>query len=94
MNGCVELVVLIDHDTLVDGLHANSVCELSDGQALPVSTVRQLACEAEIIPIVLNRNGRSHGRRTRCTVGDTRSTPRPTGDAANLHVPDLQRALR
>ena len=30
----VELVVLIDHDTLADGLHANSVCELSDGQAV------------------------------------------------------------
>ncbi len=91
----VELVVLIDHDTtLRDGLHANSVCELSDGQAVPVSTVRQLACEAEIIPIVLNR----HGRRIDVGRGARLATPAQrhalAGDAPNVHVSDLQRALR
>jgi hypothetical protein len=36
------------------------VCELSDGTPIPVATVRQMACEAEIIPIVLDGNGRAH----------------------------------
>jgi hypothetical protein len=53
------VIVLVDHDTLQHGLHANSVCELSDGTPLPVSTIRQMACRAEIIPVVLDGNGRA-----------------------------------
>ena len=74
----VELVVLVDEQTLRDGLHARSVCELSDGQAMPISTVRQLACEAEIIPIVLNRHGRAMD----------------VGRAARLATPAQRLALR
>jgi hypothetical protein len=49
-----EVIVLIDWDTLRDGVRsAGGVCELSDGTPLPVSTVRQMACEADIIPVVL-----------------------------------------
>jgi hypothetical protein len=55
----VSLHVLIDLDTLKTGLHDKSVCELSDGTAVPVSTVRQMACEAEIIPVVLDGDGRA-----------------------------------
>jgi hypothetical protein len=55
----VQLHVLIDLATLQNGLHANSVCELADGTALPVSVVRQMACESEIIPIVLGSDGRA-----------------------------------
>ncbi|HZI45107.1 MAG TPA: DUF222 domain-containing protein, partial [Ilumatobacter sp.] len=55
----VQLHVLIDLATLQHGLHANSVCELSDGTPLPVSVVRQMACEAEIIPVVLDGDGRA-----------------------------------
>ena len=55
----VQLHVLIDLATLQNGLHANSVCELADGTALPVSVVRQMACEAEIIPVVLGGDGRA-----------------------------------
>jgi len=54
-----QLHVLIDHDTLVAGLHAKSVSELSDGTPLPVSVIRQMACQAEIIPIVLNGQGQA-----------------------------------
>jgi hypothetical protein len=54
----VRLNVLIDNDTMRSGLHPDSVCELSDGTPLPVSLVRQMAAEAEIIPIVLNGEGR------------------------------------
>ena len=55
----VQLHVLVDLSTLQTGLHERSVCELSDGTPLPVSTVRQMACEAEVIPIVLDGDGRA-----------------------------------
>ncbi|MDQ3738388.1 MAG: HNH endonuclease [Actinomycetota bacterium] len=48
-----EVSVLIDYHTLLGGLHDQSICELSDGTALPPATVRRLACEATIIPICL-----------------------------------------
>ena len=48
-----ELLVLIDLETLRTGLHETSVCETFDGQPLPPDVVRRLACEANIIPIVL-----------------------------------------
>jgi hypothetical protein len=52
-----RLNVLIDATSLTQGLHANSVCELSDATPLPISVVRQMACRAEIIPIVLDGRG-------------------------------------
>ena len=48
-----ELLVLIDLETLRTGLHEASICETYDGQPLPPATVRRLACDADIIPIVL-----------------------------------------
>ena len=59
------LIVLADIDTLRSGLHANSICETDDGTPLPVEVVRRLACDAEIIPVVLNSKRRSARRRTR-----------------------------
>ena len=53
----VQLNVLIDLATLQSGLHARSICELVDGTPLPVSVVRHMACEADIIPIVLDGKG-------------------------------------
>ena len=52
-----EITVLIDADTLFGQAHANGICETDNGIPLPVSTVRRLCCDAEILPIVLN--GRS-----------------------------------
>jgi hypothetical protein len=52
-----EIMVLTDYRTLVDGLHELSICETDDGVALPVSTVRRLCCDAEIIPMVLGTDG-------------------------------------
>jgi hypothetical protein len=52
-----ELHCLIDYQTLVSGKHPESVLDLARGGRLPVSRVRQLACEADIIPIVLGGNG-------------------------------------
>ncbi len=52
-----EVTVHIDLRTLVGGMHANGICETEDGVPLPVSTVRRLCCDAEIIPAVLGTNG-------------------------------------
>jgi hypothetical protein len=53
-----ELIVLIDWATLRDGVRsAGGICELSDGTPLPVSTVRQMACDADLIPVVLGGHG-------------------------------------
>ena len=48
-----QVDVLIDHATLLHGLHERSVCETSDGQPLTPDAVRRLACDAELIPTVL-----------------------------------------
>jgi hypothetical protein len=52
-----ELSVLIDHETLVNGLHERSVCETADGNPLPPETVRRLGCDADILPVVLGAGG-------------------------------------
>lgn len=52
-----EIGVLLDYGTLVNGLHDHSICETDDGVPLPVSTVRRLCCDAEIIPIMLGGDG-------------------------------------
>ena len=52
-----EVSVLIDLPTLRDGLHDRSVAETSDGQPLPPETIRRLACQADLIPVVLDGRG-------------------------------------
>ncbi len=54
-----EITVLIDHRTLLDELHQRSICETDNGIPLPVSTVRRLCCDAEILPVVLNGDGQA-----------------------------------
>jgi hypothetical protein len=54
-----EISVLADLTLLTDalhtdGLHTHGICETEDGHPLPLSTVRRLCCDAEIIPIFLN----------------------------------------
>ena len=72
--------MLIDYQTLVDGLHDASTCETSEGQALPAATVRRLCCEANIVPIVLGGDGRGARRRSSTAVGQSGSTPGVAGD--------------
>lgn len=50
----VALNVVIDVDTLVDGLHERSLIDVDGGAHLPVETIRRLGCDAQIMPIVLN----------------------------------------
>ncbi len=52
-----EICVHVDYQTLLNGLHEHSLCETADGIPLPPETVRRLACEAAIVPIVLNGAG-------------------------------------
>ena len=53
------LVVLIDHDALVRKVRTTPegralIAETQGGQPLPIETIRRIACEAGILPIVLN----------------------------------------
>jgi len=76
--GRVELLALIDLETVTTGLHEASVCELEDGTALPVETLRRLACDAHIIPVVLDGAG----------------VPLDLGRSRRLASNDQRRALR
>jgi hypothetical protein len=52
-----EVTLLADLRTLTDGLHEHGICETENGVPLPVSTLRRLCCDAEIIPVVLGADG-------------------------------------
>lgn len=52
-----DVVVHVDLETLVNGLREGSTHRTVFGADLPVSTIRRLACDAEIIPVVLNGDG-------------------------------------
>jgi hypothetical protein len=73
-NSAPEISVLIDLDTLIDGVHATTTCETDTGIPLPVSTIRRMACDADIVPIVLNGAGRvlDVGRSQRTATADQR----------------------
>jgi hypothetical protein len=73
-----EVAVLIDYQSLVGGPHDNTVAEYSDGSRVPVETVRRHACEAHLIPVVLDGN----------------SMPLDVGRAKRLATPAQRTALR
>ena len=52
-----EITLLVDQATIEGRAHERSVCETADGTPLPVETVRRLACDAEVLPAVLNGRG-------------------------------------
>ena len=53
----VEVCVVIDLDTLLNGLHERSIIDNGSGAVLPVESYRRMACQAAIIPVVLNSAG-------------------------------------
>ncbi len=63
----IDMLVIVDFETLRDGLRRHSVCETSNGTGLNTATARRLACEANIIPVVLSSSGEllELGRRQR-----------------------------
>ena len=52
-----EVSVVIDLHTLRSGLHEHSIVRTGHEAELPLETIRRMACEAEIIPVVLNSKG-------------------------------------
>jgi hypothetical protein len=52
-----DVVVHIDLETLTNGLSESSTHRTSFGADLPVETIRRIACDANIIPLVLNGSG-------------------------------------
>lgn len=52
-----SVAVMVDYQTITTGLHATSICEYADGTALPVEAARRHACDAKIIPVVLDSHG-------------------------------------
>jgi len=73
-----EISVLIDYDVLCFGVvAAGHLCETVDGHPLPIDTIRRLACDADLLPIVLN--------------GDSR--PLDVGRSQRLATIDQRRAL-
>ncbi len=52
-----EVVVHVDLTSLTDGPHAHTTSRTVYGGDLPVATIRRLACEAEVIPVVLGGHG-------------------------------------
>jgi len=56
-NTRAEVSVVIDYQTLVSGLHEHSALHTGFETELPLETVRRMACEAEIIPVVLGKKG-------------------------------------
>jgi hypothetical protein len=71
-----SLILLCDAQTLRSGVHPNTVCETGDGTPIPVAVMRDLACQAEIVPVVLN------GRGEALAVGRTQRLATPAQRAA------------
>lgn len=69
------VVVHIDLGSLTDGRHSNSVCETDSGIELPIETARRMACDAGVIPVVLNGAGvvLDEGRRKRLATAEQRT---------------------
>ena len=52
-----EVIVTIDLQTLLHGLHSKSVRRTGAGVNLPVDVIRRMACDAGLVPMVLNSEG-------------------------------------
>lgn len=52
-----DVSVVVDLDTLRHGLHSTSLISTGTDIDLPVETVRRLACDARIIPVVMSSAG-------------------------------------
>lgn len=72
-----EVVVHVDLESLRHGVHRNTTARTNLGAEVPVETIRRLACEADVIPVVL----------------DGRSVPIDVGRAKRLATVHQRRAL-
>ena len=55
--GKIDMSILIDAKTLLDGVHDHSVIDCGLGIELPVETLRRMACYADITPIIVGADG-------------------------------------
>lgn len=69
-----DVSVVVDIDTLRHGLHSKSLISTGTDIDLPVETVRRLACDARIIPVVMSSAGVAldMGRATRIATPQQR----------------------
>jgi hypothetical protein len=70
-----SLVVHIDVTSLTDGRRDGSLCETDSGVPVPVATARRMACDGDIIPIVLDGAGvvLDQGRAKRLATAEQRT---------------------
>ncbi len=70
-----SLVVHVDLATLTEGRHTEPLSETDSGVAVPVETMRRVACDADIIPVVLDGEGvvLDHGRAKRLATAEQRA---------------------
>ncbi|HWL44111.1 MAG TPA: DUF222 domain-containing protein [Ilumatobacter sp.] len=52
-----KVIVLIDLQTLMSGRHPGTIAETSNGTPVPVAVIRQMLCDADIVPAVLGGHG-------------------------------------
>jgi len=52
-----EILVLIDEATRAGRLHEHSVCETDDGVELPPESIRRLACNGRMRPVIIGEHG-------------------------------------
>lgn len=76
--GRAEIIVLMDHQTLLGQLSAHPIAKLASGDQMPAAEARRLACDADIIPIVLGGPSRplDVGRKARLATSSQRAALR------------------
>ena len=69
-----DISVVVDLETLRSGLHAHSLISTGTDISLPIDTIRRLACDARIIPVVMSSSGVTldMGRATRLATTQQR----------------------
>ncbi len=73
-----DVSIIVDYETMLDGLHDDGVCETRQGVDIPPETARRLACDAQIVPIVMGGP----------------SQPLDVGRASRTATPAQRKALR
>lgn len=90
-----EISVVVDYRTLAQGLHRSSVIRTGTDIDLPIDTVRRMACEARIVPVVMGSSGvvLDMGRATRLASRQQRralEVMHPTCAVPSCSVPVAQ----
>jgi len=52
-----KAIIVIDLKTILDGPHAASIAELSNGTPIPIDTIRDMLAGSDIVPVLLSGEG-------------------------------------